>query len=110
MNVRELAEKINLNVLTGEVGLTNEIKDVYICDLLSWVMANASENCAWVTIQGHINIVAVAALLGIGCIVVSEGSKVESDTIKKAMEEEIPILSTNLAAYELAKKFAELGI
>ena len=41
MKVKELVEKLNLKVLSGEKGLDREIDGCYISDLLSDVMGNA---------------------------------------------------------------------
>ena len=63
MKVRELQEKIGATVLTGEVGLDNEIESGYCCDLLSWVMAHGKQGMAWITVQTHMNVIAVSVLM-----------------------------------------------
>lgn len=110
MNVKELADVLSLKVVSGENALENEIKTGFVGDLLSVVMGKAKEGCAWMTIQGHFNIVAVATLVDVACIIVTEGFEVEQGTIEKANEENIPILTTPLASYEMAKKLGNLGI
>ncbi len=110
MNVQELIEAVNFKVVAGEVALSNPIRTGFVCDLLSVVMGKAKEGCAWVTIQSHVNIVAVATLIDVACIIVTEGFEVEPAAIEKANEEEIPILTTTLSSYEVAKKMVELGI
>lgn len=110
MIVKELVEKLNLNVVAGENNLGNEIMSGFVGDLLSVVMGKAKEGCAWITIQSHINIVAVATLVNVGCIIVTEGFLVEELAIEKANEEDIPILTTKESSYEIAKKLVKLGI
>ena len=105
MSVSEFAEKMNLEVVAGEGGLKNKIKGVYIGDLLSWVMGRAKEGDAWITIQGHVNIVAVALLAVVSCIVVCESAEVSEQTIEKANIEDIPILTGKLPAYETARNY-----
>ena len=60
MTVRELMTSMELVSLTGECGLDNPIEGGCVGDLLSFVMAHAREGNIWVTIQGHLNSVAVA--------------------------------------------------
>ncbi len=110
MTVRQLSETLDFKVLTGENGLDNEIQAVYIGDLLSWVMGRAPHKCAWITICGHVNIVAVGLLVECACIVVAEYGAVDEATISKATMEDIPILHTDLNSYEVAKKLMELGL
>jgi len=51
MKVKEFAEQLKMEILTGEKGLEKEIKGMYICDLLSWVMSHAAKGDAWITVQ-----------------------------------------------------------
>ncbi|HQL35529.1 MAG TPA: AraC family transcriptional regulator [Bacillota bacterium] len=110
MLVRDAGEKAGLKLLAGEAGTSRELKGVYICDLLSWVMAHASKGDAWITVQTHANIVAVAALLELGCIIVPEGVEVEEDTLKKAEDEGVAVYQSDLSAYGIAKELYRMGI
>jgi predicted transcriptional regulator len=102
MTVRELTNKLNLKVLAGESGLDKEITGYYICDLLSWVMAHSSKGNAWMTIHTHLNVVAVAVLVELSCIIVLEDIQVEEQTLEKANEEGIPILAASLNSFQLS--------
>lgn len=108
MKVKELAAKLDMKILTGECGLEKEIKGFYVCDLLSWVMSHADKGDAWVTVHTHINIVAVALLAEISCIIIPEGIAVEEGSLKKAMEEGIAILSTTMSSYGICWNGHEL--
>lgn len=101
MKVRELIEK-GFYVVAGANGLDRDIEGVYICDLLSWVMSHAKSKDAWITIQTHINIVAVAVLAEISCIIIAEGAKLDEDAKIKADEENVPVLSFQGSSYEAA--------
>ena len=85
-------------------------KGIYIGDLLSLVMGKARADDLWITIQGHLNIVAVASLVDLSGIVVVEGMEIEADTILKAREEDICLIKTNKSAYEVAKICFEMGL
>jgi len=92
--------------LTGDAGLDNEIKDGYVCDLLSWVMSHGQEGTAWITVQRNLNVVAVATLIDCACIVLAENVLTESDFLDKAKQEGIAVLSTPLTAYAFSVKLA----
>lgn len=109
LSVKELQEKLDLTLVAGKDGLDNQVNRMYIGDLLSWVMGKAKEGNIWVTIQGHINIVAVAALTGVSCIVIAEGAQADENTIEKANNEGVPVFITKLTAFELAERFVKLN-
>lgn len=109
MNISNFAEQLNLNNVFKSKNDIN-IEGVYIGDLLSIVMAKAKQNYVWITIQTHINIIAVAELLELSCIIVVEGMEIEQETIEKAKELDIPIYKTSESAYEIASKLHKLGI
>ena len=102
MKISEFVDLLQLKVLTDGNCLDREISGVYICDLLSWVMSHADKGDVWITVHTHLNIVAVALLVELACIVVPEDIKVEEATIKKANEEGIVILSSEKTAYQIA--------
>ncbi len=110
MKVRELAQKLNLRLFAGEDGLEREISGVYIGDLLSRVMSNSESGSAWITIHTHVNIVAVASLNELSCIIIPEGIEPEENTLDKAVAESIPILGKKVSSYSLACRIYELGI
>jgi hypothetical protein len=110
MIIREFSEKIGLKQLAGANGVDKELRGAYICDLLSWVMAHGKKNDAWITVQTHSNIIAVAALLELGCVIIPEGIEVEEVTLHKAEEEGIAVFQSDLSAYQLAIELYKMGI
>jgi hypothetical protein len=110
MKVSELAVKLGAKIVTGENDCGNQIKGVYCGDLLSWVMSHAEKGFAWITVHTNLNIVAVAALCDLACIIIPENIEVEEATVKRAAGEGIPILSTPLSAYEVCCVAYECGI
>lgn len=110
MTVNSIIKAIDVNIVAGKDYTEREITSGFVGDLLSVVMGKAKEGCAWITIQSHFNIIAVATLINVACIIVTEGYEVEEEVIKKASEEQIPILSTRLSSYEVACKLSELGL
>ena len=102
MKVKELVEKLNLKVLSGEKGLDREIDGCYISDLLSDVMGNAMEGNIWITLQTHKNVMAVASLKEMSCIILVKNLMPNDETIEQSNDEDLPILLTNLPTYEIA--------
>ena len=107
MKVSELIEKLNLEILTSSDFTDRDITGCYIGDLLSWVMGKAKSGDAWITIMNNINIVAVAELTDVSCIILSEGVSVGEDIIKKADGEDIIILKSDKTSYELAAELSK---
>ena len=110
MTAKDIMKNLDLKSLTGEEGLQNEVSGGYAGDLLSWVMANAREKNVWITVQGHMNSIAVASLSGISCIIMAEGSLPEEDAVNKAAEEGIPVFSTQKSSYSIIKELVSLGV
>ncbi len=110
MTILDLAGKIEARNLTPEVSLDKAVTCGYCCDLLSWVMAHGDEGMAWVTVQTHMNVIAVAVLAEMACVILPEGIVMEGDSLNKAVEEGMCVLSSPLTAYEICGRMAGMGI
>jgi hypothetical protein len=108
MKLKEIVEKLNLEIRTNVKELDNEVNNGYISDLLSDVLANSEENDLWITLQIHPNIVAIASMKGLTGIVIINAREPEEETIKKAEEENIPIMVSSMTAFELSGKLYAL--
>lgn len=110
LTVREVVEGLPVRVLAGESRLGREVSSGYVGDLLSLVMAKAAFGTIWVTVQGHPNVVAVAVLVGVSAIIVSEGARVEPAALERAEQEGIPILSSMAPSFDLVVGLSGLGV
>ncbi len=110
MIVKELAEKLDAKILNEGVALDKEVSSAYTCDLLSWVMAKGTSGTAWVTVMNHMNVIAVATLLDMACVVIPENIVVEQATLDKATEEGIAVLGSGKTSYELSGILYGLGL
>lgn len=108
MKVRELVEKLNLKVVSGEKGLDRDIDGCYVSDLLSDVMGNAEMGNVWVTLQTHKNVMAIASLKELACVILVKNLMPSDDTIEQSNEEGIPFLSTDMQTYETVGKIYQL--
>ncbi|MCD7894275.1 MAG: hypothetical protein LUG60_11370 [Erysipelotrichaceae bacterium] len=103
MILKDFIKEVHLETC-NDVELSNDVNDIYIGDLLSFVMANGQEGALWLTVQKHVNVVAVASLLDFAGIVFVEGVEPDVQTIEKATQENIPLLKSSLSSYELVKE------
>lgn len=110
MTLSEIRKQLQLEVKVSEESLSREVRGGYASDLMSDVIANAEESDLWVTMQTHQNIVAVASMKSVAGIVLVNGREPEPDTVQKAEQENIPILVSELPAFELVGQLYNLGL
>ena len=110
MNVEQLAQKTGWTLYANDEAKNREIQGAFVGDLLSWVMGNSLPDQAWLTVQSHLNVIAVACLREFSCIVFVQGVKPPQETLDKAMEEDLAILTTDLSAYQACCVLHELGV
>jgi hypothetical protein len=110
MKLAELAQKLELQVRTGEDSLDVDVTKGYASDLLSYVMARADEGDVWITLQTHQNIVAVAVMKSLAGIILVNGREPEEATLNKAAAESIPLMVSQLTTFDLIGKLFESGI
>jgi len=87
MKVRELVEKLDLKIFCGEEHLDREIKGGYVSDLLSDVMGFAQEGHVWMTLQTHKNVIAIASLKELACVILVKGFQPDPDMLEQAKDE-----------------------
>lgn len=110
MQVKDIVKEFGLDVKAGAAYLETEVTGGYASDLLSDVLANAEDGVLWITLHIHQNIVAVASHKGLAGIVLVQGREPEPETVAKAEEEHIPIMVTELPAFELVGRLYKAGI
>jgi hypothetical protein len=108
MTVKELVQKTGWNVIAG--GAEGVVTSAYVCDLLSWVMAHGRQGTAWVTVQTHLNVIAVASLHEFSCVIIPENIAVAKDTIDAANEKGVCLIAAPCTSYGAARVMAGLGI
>jgi hypothetical protein len=111
MNLQEIIQALNLSVLTQEKDFQSVTPSSgYTSDLLSCVMAGAKNQGLWITLQAHVNIVAVAALLDLSAIIITEDARPDQATIEKANQQGITLLSTPQPTFTIAGRLWEMGL
>ncbi len=101
LTVKELSEMQGFKSVAMPDG-DREINGIYIGDLLSWVMGRAKADDAWITIMSNINIVAVASLADVACIILAEGVNLDISVVETARAKGVNIIASQLPAYETA--------
>lgn len=111
MSLQEIIQNLNLKVLTGQKDFASiHPTSGYASDLLSCVMAGAKHQGVWVTLQAHTNVVAVAALLDLSAVIITEGTQPEPAMLEKAEEQEITLLGTPLPTFEVVGRLYQMGL
>lgn len=108
MTIQELTDaKYFELVAPGDCKRT--ISKVFCCDLLSIAMSKAPSDCAWVTVMGNKNTLAVSSLADVACIILAEGIHFGEIELACAKEEGIAVFETELPIFDAALKIQELG-
>jgi predicted transcriptional regulator len=110
MILAELATLIDGSLAVPAGAGTREARGGYASDLLSDVMANAQDGDVWVTMQRHVNTVAVAELKNLAAVVIVNGRQPEPDMAARAAEHGVPVVTTPLASFDVAGRLYAAGI
>lgn len=111
MNLQQIIDHLNLTVLTEPRDFSGiSPTGGYSSDLLSCVMAGAKKGHLWVTLQAHLNIVAVGALNEIAAIIITENARPDAASIARANQQGVILLSTPQPTYQIIGQLWELGI
>lgn len=102
MTVQELLDSGQFKVVNVGDNTEREITKPFCCDLLSVAMGRAPEGCAWVTVMGNMNTLAVATLADAACIILAEGTELDEAAKQKAVQQEITVMKTEEPVFEAA--------
>ena len=111
MTVAEAISGLQLERFTaGDAGLVRHISGGYAGDLLSCAMAGANAGEVWVTLQAHRNVVAVAALTDVACVVITEGARPDAETVDSAERSGVTLLGSERDTFAVVAELARLGV
>ena len=108
MTLKTIVDRLHFTADCPEEFLNQTVTGGYASDLLSDVIANSKAGQVWVTMQAHVNIVAVAVLKDLAGIILVQGKKPSEETVKKAKEEKVAIVVSDLPAFETAGRIYQL--
>ena len=109
MKLKDVVKALSLSIQAGKNLLEREVSGGYAGDLLSDVLANSKAGDVWITLHTHANIVAVASAKELSAIIIVN-SRTPEETVRKAEEQNIPILISNLSTYKVISRLCELGV
>lgn len=111
MKLSQVVEKLGLDCLTPELSAEGvEIAAGYVSDLLSDVLANGPQGGVLVTVQVHLNVVAVALHAELAAVIFAMDRRPDEAVRKKAAEEGIRLFVSEATAFEIVGRLHELGI
>lgn len=110
MRLSEIVKELDLKVIYDGGDLEREITGGYASDLMSDAIARAGAGEIWVTLQIHLNVVAIGSMKDLGAILLTLGRNLNSDALTKAKEEGLAIVSSDRGAFEIIGRLYELGI
>ena len=87
-----------------------DISKAHVSDLLSDVLANAPAGGILLTIQVHMNVLAVAVHAGLAGVIFTSGMKPEEAVRVKAAAENVPLFATALSTFDAVGKLYALGL
>ena len=102
ITIGQIAEACGFSVLAGSGALDREADRVFCCDLLSFVMGRAPADCAWVTVMGNMNTLAVASLSDAACVIMAEGAHLDPAALNKAKQQGITVMEPGLPIFDAA--------
>ena len=102
MTLSDLEQLPMLRRLTPEPPAPRPVESVFCCDLLSVAMCNAPAGCAWVTVMGNINTLAVVALTDAACVILAGGVQLDPPAAQRAVQQGITVLATDQPVFEAA--------
>jgi predicted transcriptional regulator len=112
MTLADIAAKLDLEVMTPELPLEGsaEVGRAHASDLLSEVLANAPSGGLLLTIQVHMNVIAVALHAGLAGVVFTGGMRPDEAVRKRAVQEGLPLLCPAETTFDTAGRLYGLGL
>lgn len=110
ISLKTVIEKLDLEIISSIKGVNRPVEGGYASDLLSCAMRGAKKDFLWVTLQSHVNVVAVASLLNLAGVIITEGNRPAPETIAQAEEEKVILLLTPLTTFSVVGQLIALGI
>ncbi len=106
MDINSIIKNLNLKIFSS--GKEKVVENGFTSDLLSVVLAKAPKKSLWITVQKHLNVVAVATIKEITGIIICNNLIPDEEVIKKSKEEGIWLLGTELDAFTISGELYKL--
>lgn len=106
MNINEIRDLVAGNIVIDNGAAS--VNAAYASDLLSDVMGHCGDESVLVTIQNHLNTIAVCTLVGVEVIVICHNRPVPDDMAEAAKREGVGIVVTPLSQYAASTALSTL--
>jgi predicted transcriptional regulator len=112
MTLYDIAQQLEFTHLTPDLQLdrTREITSGHVSDLLSDVIANAPGGGVLVTIQVHMNVIAVALHADVAAVIFAGGMEPDEAVRNRAIQEEIPLFSSKKSSFDVVGQLYAAGL
>jgi hypothetical protein len=111
MKLLDVVRALSLRDLTGVPELLEaDVAGAYASDLLSDILANAPEGGLSLTIQAHMNAVAVAVHARQVALLFTSSRLPPDDVVVRARAHGVALLATDLCTFDAAGRLYELGL
>ena len=112
MKLEQIVAELGLTGLTPSLDQAGEaeIERGYASDLLSDVLAHAPAGGLLVTLQVHLNVVAVASHAELAAVVFAGGRRPEEDVVRKAVEEGVALYAAQADTFDVVGRLHALGV
>ena len=106
MDIQEIISRTGGTLVVDNPGAA--ITRTYASDLLSDVMGHCGDESVLITIQNHLNAIAVCTLAGIEAVVICHGRPVPDDMKAAAEREGVAIITTPLSQFAASVALSSL--
>jgi len=110
MKLKEIKSILEASVITGEEFLEKEIKTVYGSDLMSDVLTFVKPGALLLTGLTNSQVVRTAEISDVSAICFVCGKEPQSETVKLARKNNVPVLVTHFSMYESCGRLFKEGI
>jgi hypothetical protein len=108
--LKEIIEKLKVEPVSSTQSVDRPVAGGYASDLLSCVIKGAKKDSVWVTLQSHLNVVAVASLLGLAGVIITESNHPDQETLQRAENEGVVLMTTPKSTYTVVGQLTALGV
>ena len=112
MKLTDIVQQLQLTNLTPDIQLQEsiDVSSGHASDLLSDVIANAPTDSVLVTIQVHMNVIAVALHADVAAVIFASGMEPDDAVKKRATLEKLPLFSSGKSTFDIAGQLYTLGL
>ncbi|MCK5257233.1 MAG: hypothetical protein KAQ81_14475 [Deltaproteobacteria bacterium] len=110
MTLGEMRDILDAESLVGDDCMNIEVRDAFAADLLSDVLAFATEGTLLITGITNPQVVRTAEMLELIGIVFVRGKKPDEEVIKLAQQKKVPLLSTRYIMFETCGRLYRGGL